>query len=392
MFSFRAPEDIPEIGPRREYDKLVRGPVRPFLVVRGDGEPVVDDGERGGVRGTWGIYSVPSALCLCPSMVLATPRCEIIATTLPSLHALRAIPGLRRANQLAYDRLRTGGTIAGRIAPAKRLEGAFFLLGSAPRSYYHWLIEYLPNIALWRELAKGTKLLVPEVKHRWQRESLLLAGVAPSDIVEVKEHTLIEGDLTFADRINPTENKISRSIVPFFRAFEGSAGASGQGRRLFISRSLARRRRLVNEDEVLAELNVFGFEKVTAEDLPFAEQARLFAGAEMIAGPHGAGLANAAFAPAGAILVELRAASLQPKGISAFATLAGLFHHRYGLVFGETAGDQGNPRSADFSVSPGAVRRMVEALVAMRDGSAAVGADGFGRPLPPTAGSVRMLG
>ena len=364
-FSLKTPGDIPEISPLRERARLVRGPVRPFPVIHGGGPPTNYDGERGGERGPWGTYTVPSAICLYPSMVLATQRHEIIAPTLTNLRALRVTPGFRRARREdGLDRLKAGGTIAGRIQPTEHLEGSFFLLGSAPRSYYHWLIEYLPNVAVWREQPGRTKILIPELRHRWQRESLLHAGVVPADVVEIKGHTLVVGELTFADRINPTENKISRSIVPFFRDLQGSTGLATPTRRLFVSRALADRRRLVNEDEVLARLRPLGFEKVTAEDLSFADQASLFGSAEIIAGPHGAGLANAVFAASGAIVIEVRPGALRPDGVSAFATLAGLFQQRYGLVFGESvSADQRAPRSADFSVSPDAVHRLVDAFL-----------------------------
>jgi capsular polysaccharide biosynthesis protein len=44
---------------------------------------------------------------------------------------------------------------------------------------------------------------------------------------------------------------------------------------------------------------------VAAETLSFAEQVRLFSGAAVIAGAHGAGFANMVFAPAGTEMIEL---------------------------------------------------------------------------------------
>ncbi len=146
------------------------------------------------------------------------------------------------------------------------------------------------------------------------------------------------------------------------RDLRESAGAVKR-RRLFVSRSLAIARRLLNEDEVVARLQPLGFERLQAETMSFGDQVRSFSSAEIVVGPHGAGLANTVFCSPGGIVVELRAARFRPVGVSAFATLADLFDHRYGLVRGETEGQQHAARRADFRVDPNAVARIVEALV-----------------------------
>ena len=53
-----------------------------------------------------------------------------------------------------------------------------------------------------------------------------------------------------------------------------------------------------------------GFVVVRTEDLSFDEQVATFARARVIAGPHGAGLNNAIFAPAGCLVLDICAAFL----------------------------------------------------------------------------------
>ncbi|NOG52157.1 MAG: glycosyltransferase family 61 protein [Chloroflexi bacterium] len=83
----------------------------------------------------------------------------------------------------------------------------------------------------------------------------------------------------------------------FREAMRRAAGdpAPDQPRRLYISRSKARRRRVLNESAVIALLAPLGFEAFTLEDLSVAEQVRLFAGAEAVVAPHGSGLTNLVF-------------------------------------------------------------------------------------------------
>lgn len=69
-----------------------------------------------------------------------------------------------------------------------------------------------------------------------------------------------------------------------------------------------------------------GFVVVRTEDLSFDEQVATFARARVIAGPHGAGLNNAIFAPAGCLVLDICANSW-PN--SWFVRLTQLFGHNY---------------------------------------------------------------
>ena len=75
-------------------------------------------------------------------------------------------------------------------------------------------------------------------------------------------------------------------------------------RRLYISRAGTGRRRVTNEAEVVKYLGRFGFQPVQLESFTLREQARLFSTAEVIAGPHGAGLSNLAFCRPGTRVLE----------------------------------------------------------------------------------------
>ena len=219
LYTWKRARDIAAVGPRRKRADLLKAPLRPFPVIRGDGELALDGAKPGRIGGAWGTYSVTGAVCLYPSMVLVAPGHKIIGETLNSLKAFRSLHGLRhKPDQTALEALRNGQAVHASFEPKERLDGTFFLLGSAPVSYFHWLIEYLPNLVFWREVGGNCRLLVPELRHRWQRETLAYAGVRAEEIVELKAHTLVTGDLTFADRVNPTEAKMSRSIAPFFRS------------------------------------------------------------------------------------------------------------------------------------------------------------------------------
>jgi capsular polysaccharide biosynthesis protein len=77
-------------------------------------------------------------------------------------------------------------------------------------------------------------------------------------------------------------------------------------RRLYLARFDAPgRRELVNERELAEALQTRGFEIVVPGALTYAEQVRLLAEADIIIGPHGAGLTNIGFASPSARFVEI---------------------------------------------------------------------------------------
>ena len=72
---------------------------------------------------------------------------------------------------------------------------------------------------------------------------------------------------------------------------------------IFIDRRGASLRPLLNEDELIACLP--DFVAVKLEQLSIVEQIELFAGADIIVAPHGAGLTNIVFAREGCVVVEI---------------------------------------------------------------------------------------
>jgi capsular polysaccharide biosynthesis protein len=66
---------------------------------------------------------------------------------------------------------------------------------------------------------------------------------------------------------------------------------------------------MLNEDDVRALLEPAGFETVFMEGRSVAEQAELFAAADVIVAPHGAAMANLVFCRPGTVVVELMGAN-----------------------------------------------------------------------------------
>jgi hypothetical protein len=185
-----------------------------------------------------------------------------------------------------------------------------FLLGGC-RNYSHWLLDYLPRLALRADA--GLPLLVNGPLLSFQLESLKLLGVAADRLLPlaypstVSVQRLLYPSLSSSSFTPP--HSFQPSVLAWLRdAFAPLMASGRRDRKLFISRGEEvqdHRRRLLNHDEIAAIARRHDFEIVSPEHLSFADQIRLFSQASVIAGAHGAGFANMAFAPKGAELVEL---------------------------------------------------------------------------------------
>jgi capsular polysaccharide biosynthesis protein len=138
-----------------------------------------------------------------------------------------------------------------------------------------------------------------------------------------------------------------RAAVP-----ETGPDTKGQSRRLYVSRADAQDRRVRNEDEVMAMLADYGFERIVPGEHTFAEQVRRFTDADIVLGPHGAGLTNVIFSKE-TTLIELFGSYRN----ACFFALASGMDHKYVSV---TCRPKGHDLIADVSAIEALVREAFE--------------------------------
>ena len=179
-------------------------------------------------------------------------------------------------------------------------------------NYYHWICDVLANLhAVLPVLPDTTRFVVPPSLRPFQVESLASIGIDAGRLDEFavpgprsRLRPWRFDDLWFTNlgRIDPDDLAAFRATV---RAVIGGSPDTGP-RRIYVSRADAAHRRVTNEDAVIRLLAAEGFEVVLPGSLTFAEQVITFGNAEVIVGPHGAGLTNMVFAPPGATIVDLQ--------------------------------------------------------------------------------------
>jgi len=181
------------------------------------------------------------------------------------------------------------------------IDTAFFAV-SATSGIYHWLVDQLPGFS-WMFVRGNSapKILLSDEAPRFKKETLELCRlahkiVAVGDAVYVSH--LIMADVGFRGIAK------WKAVEPIFRKIAANA-TSRFGTKIYISRRSAKRRQMTNEAEVEALMSRLGFDIIRMEELTLKEQVGIASHAEVIAGPHGAGLAHIMFAPKSCRVIEI---------------------------------------------------------------------------------------
>lgn len=244
---------------------------------------------------------------------------------------------------------------AGFTTPIASLPGAFSLVASWSLNYAHWLMDSLPRLAAIDFQLSEMPVLLPRGAKAFHYDSLRALGIRqaiemPADCVTVEK-------LRCVSAASRTGFPRAEFIQRLRQKFRENSAANTPPRRLYVSRELSSRR-VVNEEEVFAIFRSHGFEKVLCEELTFDEQLSLFSSAEMIAGPHGAGIYNLLFARPGATIIEF----YNPlRWDSAAARISSLLGFEHWHMYGDDVGD-----AYDMRLDPPVVAELLTAAEGLR--------------------------
>ena len=198
---------------------------------------------------------------------------------------------------------------------ALRIDGTVAVLyANGAHMFSHWMFDLLPNLEVlsragWTESNIDFFVVNPALAN-FQKETLRTLGIPEKKII-MAEGLLLEANTLLVPSRTRTGFKTPPWIREFVRDRFGPTERSGSEKvKIYVSRALARGRRIENEEAIRETLERRGYQTVYAENHPVRDFAKLVARAEAIAAPHGAGLANVVFAPAGIQVLEMYGAAL----------------------------------------------------------------------------------
>ena len=219
-------------------------------------------------------------------------------------------------------------------------------------NFYHWLIEILPQIDLLRSLSKPASHPADctEVRSRICNRNLETDGLPAKNGLPGRRHLSVQ-KTPHAFRTRVKCWRFRQIAIEWLNdKFKDVKSDYVSPRNIYVSRSDAKIRFVSNESELKDILGEFGFETMSMTRLSIADQVEVFRNAEFIVGPHGAALANLAFAKPGATLIEFFS---RGHYAPCFNRISGIRGMRYGFLVGEPT------RIGGFSINPRDLRTVL---------------------------------
>jgi hypothetical protein len=254
------------------------------------------------------------------------------------------------------------------VDPPLEVAGSLGVLAArGDHSYYHFLLDVLPRLAIMETpgVPAPERWYAP-LQRGFQREILGLAGLLPdADVLDSDLAPHVRAEYLLVPGLPDAELRAPPWAIDFIRErLRPSDLERVPGRRIYVTRGRERHNRTVtNEDTVVAWLADRGFTVVDPGTMPVTEQIRTFAEAEWIVAPHGAALANLAFASPGASVVELFAPDYVQGCYWKLADCVPGLAYRYLVGTGRgPRGGQMNGVMSDITMELPALERALDAL------------------------------
>ena len=123
---------------------------------------------------------------------------------------------------------------------------------------------------------------------------------------------------------------VTKKILDYFGFSQKTPKEKPKG--IVVSRGSSTTRRWLNEDECMEVLNSLGFKLIDPSKMSMLEQINTFSSAEVILGPHGAGLTNLMFSCPDTKVIEIRSNEQGGEYSSAtcyeeLSNILGIEHH-----------------------------------------------------------------
>lgn len=210
----------------------------------------------------------------------------------------------------------------------REIEVGMMLSGLASSAFGHWLPEFLPKLQFLQEHPDFSHLpiIVDAGMPQSHFDHLRRLAKNPLILMQANESLLCSRLLVApAPAFFPVEtfpNDVPLNELPglspramrFLRGGESYETKISRHRRIFLARKNMKWRRLLNEEEIAAELLQLGFETIFIEEMSVSEQIDLFQQAQYIVAPNGSALLNLIFSDSSTKLLVLTQPNLHNWG------------------------------------------------------------------------------
>ena len=227
-------------------------------------------------------------------------------------------------------------------------------------NFYHFTLELLPNLVNFHKRYPDVPILMPlNYKSKSFITSYLsIVGIKPTyynvnNVLKVENLFAIEvpkvGIFNKFNILNLKNNIELESL---------SINYKEPFRKVYLSRTKANRRRIINEPELVNLLSKFDFEIYFAEDLELSSLIRILSETKFLISNHGAGLSNILHLQPKQTILELKSDN---DNYWMYFSLSRILDHKYYYLFDK--GDSINYRDSNIEVDINQLESLIKDIV-----------------------------
>lgn len=244
-----------------------------------------------------------------------------------------------------------------RLRQVHRIKEAYFFTNSYSTNFFHWFLDALPKLEFQsRELAGDAKdhVFVVPSDHRLQFIIDSLRAFDFKFVIQKKNQFFSIDCLIFLPDIAPTGNYRSKEIKSLRDRLRSrlllNQDKKAGNKKVYITRANAKKRKIVNESDLLPILRETGFSIIDMDRLTFKEQIEAMHNAEILVSLHGAGLTHMIWMKNSASVLEIRSRGDHQN--NCYFALASDLDFDYYYVLADKLDPSLNTQQADYSIDP----------------------------------------
>ncbi len=235
---------------------------------------------------------------------------------------------------------------------------------SAEKNYFHLLLNSLARLAYLSALPahlSPDRYLISGPVTPFISEALALFRIDRARIIGTTDFPASRPELLLAPPLVNHPFVVPAQVCEFLhRSIVGARPVPTQRRRIFIDRSDACYRRIVNFDDLLPTLNSLGLEPIQLAGRSLAEQAALFHDASLVVANHGAALSNLVFCSPGTRVIQILAPGMMEREYRTISHHGHLQHDYLVAQFAHSSDAHLPRKDRDLILSPDSLLRAVE--------------------------------
>ena len=250
----------------------------------------------------------------------------------------------------------------------KKIDKAYYVTNSNSKNFFHWFLDVLQKLEFmernYRVTAEKGFVIIPSN----YKADFMLSSLAAFDFrlfQQDNDQLVLVKSLMVVPDLAPTGN-YRREVVTNLRErlrsfFLTKLNEGRQVKRVYITRRNAKKRKIVNEDELLPVLSKFRFEVIDMDALSFKQQVQVMLGAEMLVSLHGAGLTHMLWMKDRGKVLEIRASGDGQN--NCYFTLASDLELDYYYSLAEKTDAAQSTQRADYIIDAKHFEARVEQMV-----------------------------